>query len=691
MADNADLLFELGTEELPPTALRRLRDALRDEFVAGLENARLSHGAVRAYAAPRRLALWVRDLALNQPDREVERRGPALKAAFDADGKPTRAAEGFAGSCGTTVEMLDRLETDKGAWLMFRGHEAGQPASALLPEIARQALDRLPIPKRMRWGDSDAEFVRPVHWLAFLHGDNVVPCTLLDATAGRTTRGHRFHHPEALEINSADDYERLLWAEGYVIADFDARRELIRKMVERAAGEAGGTAQVDDDLLDEVTALVEWPAPITGTFEERFLKVPQEALIATMQSNQKYFPLLDGDGRLMARFITVANIATPRPDLVREGNERVIRPRFADAMFFWQQDGKKRLEDHVDSLRHVVFQNQLGSLFEKSERVAALAAHIAGEIGGDAALAKRAGMLSRCDLMTAMVYEFPDMQGTMGRYQAGRDGEPEELASALEEFYLPRFSGDALPETRTGLAISLAEKLDTLTGIFGIGQKPTGEKDPFALRRSALGALRILVEKALDLDLRNLLAAARSGLAGRVSNEAVEDEVFHFMTERLKGYYHEAGFAPDLFDAVVSVSPGSPADFDRRLRAVAAFRELPEAKSLAAANKRIRNILRKAGQEPGREIDTELFEHAAEEGLYARVAEMEEVVAPLAERGDYSGILSQLAGLRESVDTFFDEVMVMTEDDRLRANRLAQLNRLHGLFLQVADVGHLQS
>ena len=339
----------------------------------------------------------------------------------------------------------------------------------------------------------------------------------------------------------------------------------------------------------------------------------------------------------------------------------------------------------------MVFQNQLGSLFEKSERVAALAEHIAGEIGGDAALAKRAGMLSRCDLMTAMVYEFPEMQGTMGRYQAGRDGEPEELASAMEEFYLPRFSGDALPETTTGLAISLAEKLDTLTGIFGIGQKPTGEKDPFALRRSALGALRILVEKALDLDLRGLLAAARSGLGDRVSNGAVDEEVFHFMTERLKGYYQEAGFAPDLFEAVVSVAPGSPADFDRRLRAVAAFRELPEAESLSAANKRIRNILRKAGQEPGRDIDTELFEHAAEEGLYARVAEMEEVVAPLAEKGDYSGILSQLAGLRESVDTFFDEVMVMTEDDSLRANRLAQLNRLHGLFLQVADVGHLQS
>ncbi len=691
MADTADLLFELGTEELPPKALRRLRDAFRNEFVSGLENANLEHGNVRAFATPRRLAIWVRDLTMTQPDRKVERRGPAVKAAFDSEGKPTRAAEGFAGSCGTSVDKLERVETEKGAWLMFRGEETGQPANALLPGIAKQALDRLPIPKRMRWGSYEAEFVRPVHWLTYLHGDEVVPCTLLEASAGKHTYGHRFHKPEALTVERPDDYERLLWAEGYVIPDFDARRELIRKMVERAAKTAGGRALIDEDLLDEVTALVEWPAPITGTFEERFLEVPQEALIATMQSNQKYFPLVNDEGDLIARFITVANIATADPDVVREGNERVIRPRFADAMFFWQQDGRKRLEDRLDSLKHVVFQNQLGSLYDKSQRVAALAENISAQTGGDASLAKRAGLLSRCDLMTLMVNEFPGMQGIMGRYQATRDGEPEALAQAMEEFYLPRFSGDDLPKSNTGLAISLAEKLDTLTGIFGVGQKPTGEKDPFALRRAALGALRILVEKDLDIDLRELLTVARQGLGDRVTDPAVADEVFPFMMERLKGYYHEAGYGIDLFDAVLAVAPGSPADFDHRLQAVAAFRDLPESESLAAANKRIRNILRKADDAVDGAIDADLFEHAAEEGLFHKVVEMEALVSPLVEKGDYAGVLRQLAALREHVDGFFDDVMVMADDPGLRANRLALLQRLYALFLQVADVGHLQS
>lgn len=691
MVDATDLLFELGTEELPPKALKRLRDALRDEFVSGLEKAHLGHGAVKAYATPRRLALWIQGLALTQPDRDVERRGPAVSAAFDADSNPTKAATGFAHSCGTTVDRLERIATDKGEWLVFRGHEKGQPAAELLPVIAQQALDRLPIPKRMRWGDSDAEFVRPVHWLVFLHGEAVVPCTLLDARADNKTRGHRFHHPGELDVQRPDDYERVLWAEGYVIPDFDARRELIRKMVERNAQQAGGTAVIDEDLLDEVTALVEWPAPITGEFEARFLEVPQEALIATMQSNQKYFPLVDAADRLMAKFITIANIATPRPEVVRAGNERVIRPRFADAMFFWQQDGRMRLADHVESLRHVVFQNELGTLHEKSERVAALAARISAELGGDPELARRAGMLSRCDLQTSMVYEFPEMQGVMGRYQARRDGEPDELAQAMDEFYMPRFSGDELPRTKTGIAISLAEKLDTLLGIFGIGQKPTGEKDPFALRRAALGALRTLVEEALPLDLRELLEQGREALGTRVTKDQVVDDVFDFMLERLKGYYHEAGHAVDLFEAVAAVRPTSPADFDRRLQAVAAFRELPEADSLAAANKRIRNILRKSDDPVASEISTDLLEHAAEEGLYHRIVEMELLVAPLAERGDYAGILKLLAGLRDGVDGFFDDVMVMAEDPALRANRLALLNRLQGLFLQVADVGQLQS
>jgi len=691
MADTADFLFELGTEELPPKALKRLRDALREEFEAGLDKANLAHGAVKGYAAPRRLALWIRDLALTQPDRDAERRGPAVKAAFDADGNPTKAAQGFAQSCGTTVDRLGRMKTDKGEWLVFRSHEKGESAAQLLPGIAEQALQRLPIPKRMRWGSSDAEFVRPVHWLIMLHGDEVVPCRLLDADANRDTRGHRFHHPQPLTVARADDYERLLAAEGYVHADFDARRELIREMVEHSAADAGGTAMIDEDLLDEVTALVEWPAPIHGGFEERFLKVPQEALIATMQSNQKYFPVVDGDGRLMPHFITIANVATAHPEIVQAGNERVIRPRFADAMFFWEQDGKQRLEDRVESLKSVVFQNKLGTLHDKSERVAALAQAIAGNIGADPSLARRAGMLSRCDLQTAMVFEFPEMQGIMGRYQARRDGEPEELAEAMDEFYMPRFSGDDLPQTRTGIAISLAEKLDTLVGIFGIGQKPTGDKDPFALRRAALGALRIMVEHQLPLDLKELLDTATGNLGDRLSNGAAAEEVLAFMLERLKGYYHENGHGADLFEAVAALQPSSPADFDRRLLAVAAFRQLPEAESLAAANKRIRNILRKAEVEIGRNIDTFYLEHSAEEGLYRRVVEMEQMVAPLVDKGDYTGILEALAGLRESVDSFFDDVMVMAEDANLRNNRLALLNRLHGLFLQVADIGQLQS
>jgi len=691
MADVADFLFELGTEELPPKALRRLRDALQKEFVAGLDKAGLAHGAVKAFAAPRRLALLISDLALTQPDRDTERRGPAVKAAFDAEGKPTKAAEGFAQSCGTTVDKLERLSTDKGEWLVYHSHEKGEAARQLLPGIADQALQHLPIPKRMRWGSSDAEFVRPVHWLILLHGDEVVPCTLLDAEAGRETRGHRFHHPQAMTITRPDDYERALAAEAYVIPDFDARRELIHKMVKQRAEDIGGKALIDEDLLDEVTALVEWPAPIRGGFEERFLQVPQEALIATMQSNQKYFPVVDKDHRLMPQFITIANVATPEPEVVQAGNERVIRPRFADAMFFWEQDGKQRLEDRVESLKTVVFQNKLGTLFDKSERVADLAEFIAKKISGDPWLARRAGMLSRCDLQTAMVFEFPEMQGIMGRYQAQRDGEPEELAQAMDEFYMPRFSGDALPQTRTGIAISLAEKLDTLVGIFGIGQKPTGDKDPFALRRAALGALRIMVEHQLPLDLADLLEQASSELGDGADNDAAAEEVFEFMLDRLKGYYHEAGFEPDLFDAVATLRPTSPADFDLRLRAVATFRQLAEAESLAAANKRIRNILRKVEDPIRADIDSFYLDHCAEEALYRRVVEMEALVAPLADKGDYTGILEALAGLRESVDKFFDDVMVMAEDPNLRNNRLALLNRLHGLFLQVADIGQLQS
>ena len=691
MADAADLLFELGTEELPPVALKRLSEALTREFVNGLEAAQLSHGEVIAYATPRRLALLIRDLDYRQPDRDVERRGPAVKAAFDADGNPTRAAEGFARSCGTTVDQLQRQQTEKGEWLVYRIHESGSRAAELLPAIAEQALNRLPIPKRMRWGSSEVQFVRPVHWLVFIHGEEVVECTLLDAAAGRITHGHRFHHPEGITLYDPADYPAVLENVGKVIAYFPDRRSRIRAQVEATAARLGGVADLDEALLDEVTALNEWPVPIAGSFEERFLEVPHEALVSTMKTNQKYFPVFDGEGRLMNHFITIANIESRDPEVIRQGNERVVRPRLADAMFFWEQDGKKRLEDHIESLREVVFQKDLGSMYDKSRRVADLAVWIASQTGADPEKTRRAGLLSRCDLMTEMVAEFPSMQGIMGRYQAIRDGEDPEIAQALDEFYMPRFSGDRLPATPTGVAIALAERIDTLVGIFGIGMKPTGDKDPFALRRAALGALRILSEHSLTIDIGELLEQAREGLGAHVSRPDVVDEVQHFMLERLRGLYAEQGVAGDLFDAVAAVKPRDLADFERRIRAVSEFRRLPEAEALAAANKRIGNLLKKVEGELPDLIDPDRFESEAEVSLWRQLQQLSAGIEPLLAAQDYTAVLQALAGLRGPVDRFFDEVMVMAEDETLRHNRLALLARLQSLFLEVADISLLQS
>ncbi|MCU7842242.1 MAG: glycine--tRNA ligase subunit beta [Candidatus Thiodiazotropha sp. (ex Monitilora ramsayi)] len=690
MTDVAPLLFELGTEELPPKALKRLSQAFTDSFVAGLEQAGLSHGKVTAFATPRRLALLIAECAVRQPDREVERRGPAVKAAFDGEGNPTKAAEGFARSCSTTVDQLQRLNTDKGEWLVYRMEEKGQPADKLLPAIAEQALNKLPIPKRMRWGDSEAQFVRPVHWLVFIHGEHLVDCTLLDAKADRLTYGHRFHHPTAITLYNPEDYPIVLNEMGKIIPGFEERREKIRKLVQTSAETLGGNPDLDNDLLDEVTALNEWPVPITASFEERFLEVPQEALIATMKGNQKYFPLFDADGNLMNHFITIANIDSPQPELIKEGNERVIRPRLADAMFFWQQDGKKRLEDHLDSLKHVVFQNKLGSMYEKSTRIAKLASNIANDIGGDSALAHRAALLSRCDLMTDMVYEFPEMQGVMGRYQAKRDGESDDLATAMDEFYMPRFSGDQLPQTKTGIAISLAEKLDTLVGIFGIGQKPTGDRDPFALRRAALGALRIIREHSLTLPIRDLLGKVADNLSDRLTDNDAAASVYRFMLERLKGIYSEEGIPADLFQAVSEVDPVTVADFDQRIRAMTEFRTLPEAESLAAANKRIRNILKKNQEQLPNQANKELFQDEAEKQLADKLNELTPVALPLFSSGDYAEGLRILSALKQPVDTFFDQVMVMTDDRKLRQNRLALLSQLENLFLSVADLSLLQ-
>ena len=689
MSNTADLLFELGTEELPPVALKRLSEALTTEFDAGLEQANLEHGEVTAFATPRRLGLLITDCSLNQPDREIERRGPALQAAFDSSGKATKAAEGFARSCGTSVEQLSIIKNDKGDWLTFLLKERGKPASVLLPEIAETALNRLPIPKRMRWGSSEAQFVRPVHWLLFLHGEDVVECTILDAQAGRLTYGHRFHHPQAIEIKHPAEYAEKLLRKGGVIANFEQRLEKIRTQVTRTAETLGGSAEIDPALLQEVTSLVEWPVPVAASFEEEYLQVPHEALILTMKKNQKYFHLVDSKNQLMNHFITIANIDSPTPEVIREGNERVIRPRLSDAMFFWQQDGRRPLESHLESLKSVVFQLKLGTLFEKSERVSRLSSIIAKEIGGDPTLAARAALLSRCDLMTEMVGEFPDMQGIMGRYQAGRDGETEELVQSMEEFYMPRFSGDKLAQSRTGIAIAIADRVDTLVGIFGIGQKPTGDKDPFALRRAALGVLRNLKEHALPINLRSLLESSAETLGARVESSNVVGDVYDFMMERLKGLYQEEGVSVNAFEAVSAVEPETVADFDRRIRAVLTFVKLPEAEALAAANKRISNILKKSGELATNTILTGLFEGEEETTLYQRISAKKEQVTPMLESFMYEETLVALADLREPIDHFFDKVMVMAEEERIRSNRLALLNSLNLLFLGVADISRI--
>jgi glycyl-tRNA synthetase beta chain len=688
--EHHDLLIEIGTEELPPKALKTLRDAFRDGVLQSLKQAGLSHKGEEAFAAPRRLALLVHSVQSRQKDAEATRRGPAVTAAFDGDGKPTKAAEGFARSCGVSVDQLETEETDKGAWLVHRSLEKGQPAVDLIPGIVEQALAGLPIPKRMRWGAGEAEFVRPVHWVVLLFGDAIIDAEILGVRAGRETRGHRFHHPQALYLDEPAAYAPLLETEGKVVASFDARREAILAQVQEAAHGVKGRARIDEDLLDEVAALVEWPVAVTGRFEESFLEVPHEALISTMQDNQKYFPVVDDKGRLLPYFVTVANIESDDPDKIREGNERVIRPRFADAAFFWDQDRKQPLAEHRESLKSVVFQKKLGTLYDKSERVARLAEFIALEIGTEPDEARRAGELGKCDLMTQMVYEFPELQGIMGRYYARHDGEPKAVAEALDEQYMPRHAGDELPAGGVGQALALADRLDTLLGIFAIGQKPTGTKDPFGLRRAALGVLRILIEKRLDLDLEILLQHAARGLEGQVDAFGAVSETFDYVMERLKAYYQDRGVSAETFEAVHAVRPTRPLDFDHRIQAVAAFIQLPEAESLAAANKRIRNILKQVEGGVEGHIDSKLLKEPAEQALAEQVSQMHAEVDPLFDKGDYRAALTQLAGLREAVDRFFDDVMVMVEDEALKNNRIALLNGLGDLFLRAADLSRLK-
>ncbi len=692
-----DLLIELGTEELPPTALRQLMTRFAEEIAAGLDQADVAHATVHPYATPRRLAVLVEAVAAGQPDRHIERKGPAVTAAFDADGTPTKAAEGFARSCGVSVDALERLTNDKGEWLAYRGIEPGQTTAALLPGIIEQALGRLPIPKRMRWGDSDVTFVRPAHWLVIKHGDSVVPAEILALVSGEHTRGHRFHHPDPIAIDRPAEYAALLRDCGHVIADFDERRERIREQVIAAGERVGGEAVITDALLDEVTALVEWPVAHAGSFDEDFLRVPEEALVSSMESHQKYFPVRGANGRLLPRFITVANIESRDPAQVIGGNERVIRPRLADAAFFWDQDRRTPLASRLEGLQEVLFQKRLGSLYDKSARVAGLAGRFAGDFGVDAGDAERAAWLAKTDLVTEMVGEFPELQGVMGRYYAREDGEPEAVARALDEIYQPRFAADAIPASALGRLLAVAERADTLMGIFAIGKAPSGTKDPFALRRAALGVVRILIEGGHAVDLRGVLAAAGEALPEGLDGSIQVEPVFDFCLDRLRALYQDNGVPVEVFEAVRAVEDDGITiadlhDFDRRVQACRDFLERPEAASLAAANKRIRNILRKseAGTLPAHP-DPARFEHDEEHALYEAITELEAEVDRLATAGDYADALARLASLKEPVDRFFDAVLVMAEDETARSNRLALLQGLARLFLRVADVSQLPS
>jgi glycyl-tRNA synthetase beta chain len=691
MKDTRDLLIEIGTEELPPKALRRLSLAFADEMAKGLDSASIEPEKIHVYATPRRLALLLKALPIAQRDRETTRRGPAVAAAFDDEGCATQAAIGFAKSCGVEVEELDQLETKKGSWLSFRAIEKGQPTAALIPGLVSRALAALPIPKRMRWGDRDDEFVRPVHWVVLLFGDEVIDATILGIKAGRSTHGHRFHHPEAIYLAEPEAYLPILETEGHVLADYAARQEAIRAQVIEQANTLGGEAIVDDQLLNEVTALVEWPVAISGRFDEAFLEVPSEALISSMQDHQKYFPVVDAGGKLLPHFITVANLISTDPAQIQAGNERVIRPRLADAAFFWNQDRKQPLEERADRLRSMVFQKQLGTLFDKKERISELAGRIAKLIGDQPEHAERAAQLCKCDLLTSMVNEFPELQGIMGRYYATHDGEADAVATAIEEHYLPRFAGDELPATATGQAVALADRLDSMVGIFATGQQPTGVKDPFALRRAALGVIRICVEQQLDLDLETLLNAAADALGHKIDARSSVDEVFGYIMDRLLGYYQDKGVDIDLIDAVLATRPTRLLDLEQRIKACQAFRSLPEASSLTAANKRISNILKKTDEVIPEQVDISQLVDNAEKKLATVLNDLNTEVVPLMEAGDYTPALTRLAALRESVDAFFDEVMVMVDDDALRANRLALLRNLGSLFLRVADLSRLQS
>lgn len=686
------LLFELGTEELPPTALPKFIAALEQKVCEGLEKAKLSYSRCESFAAPRRLALLIHDVPKVQPDQTIERRGPAVKAAFPngRDGEPSKAAEGFARSCGTTVNQLEVVNTDKGECIAFTIEQKGEPLAALITDIINTALDALPIPKRMRWGNSKAQFVRPVHWAVLMHGETVIDTEFFSLKTGNTSLGHRFHHPEAVMIKHANDYEDTLRGAS-VVANFDERKADIKAQIKAKATELGGTAKIDDDLLNEVTALVELPVSLAGQFEERFLDVPQEALISTMESNQKYFTVLDSDKKLLPWFITISNIQSKDESKVIQGNERVVRPRLADAAFFFETDKKKTLAEHGEALVKMVFQNQLGTLADKSMRISTTASKIAGKIGADVDIARDAGALAKADLVTDMVYEFTSLQGTMGYYYATNEGLPANLAKALYEQYLPRYSGDDLPETKEGMCLALADKLDSLVGIIGIGQIPTGDKDPFALRRASLGIMRMLIEKELSLSVDELVDCALTGYAkqGTELETDTRANVLNFFEGRYRAWYQEQSISLITVQAVQATGEKTPVRFDARVKAVAQFQSLPEAEALAASNKRVSNILAKSDVAIPSSVNASLLQEDAEKALWQALSDKQTAQTQFLADANFTSALNDLASLKEPVDTFFDSVMVNAEDVSLKNNRLALLSSLQKLFTSIADISKL--
>ena len=684
-----NILLELGTEELPPKSLKALSDAFTQSIQDSLTAAELSFEQVESFAAPRRLGILIHNVQATQTDTEVEKLGPNVKAAFDKEGNPSKAAEGFARSCGTEFDQLIEVETPKGTRLAFRSTQQGQSATSLLQSFVEKALQQLPIPKRMRWGASRSEFVRPVKWLLALADDAVVPMTVLGIESGNVTRGHRFHSSGDLTVPTALSYEALLLEEGHVVASFEKRRQLISDGAAEVGAAANGNTVIGTELLDEVTGLVEWPVPMAGSFEEKFLEVPAEALISSMREHQKYFHVVDDNGALLPLFVFVSNIVSSKPSSVVEGNEKVIRPRLADADFFYKTDLKTTLESKVEKLAKIVFQKQLGTIADKCDRIASLATSIANVVGAQVSDVQRAAKLCKADLSSELVLEFDDLQGLAGEYYARHDGETEEVASAMNEHYMPRFAGDQLPTTATGTAIAIADRMDTLAGIFAIGQIPSGSKDPFALRRASIGLLRLIVENNLNLDLAELTAAALSELQHvEFDQQQVSRQIVEYVFERFKARYIEEGISADAVNAVLEKSLTNPVDFNARVLAVTDFAKIDAAEALAAANKRVGNILAKVDTVKD-EIDASLISEVPEQALYDELQRIEPVVQPLLAQKRYTESMLALAELRGPVDAFFDGVMVNAEDEAIRGNRLAILKKLSGLFGAVADISRL--